>query len=359
MLVLAVGAVALFTSDPTPRGAETALSQVAPSACILVQTARGTTDRLHERPCGAWVHAADHFAAHAKPRATARAEAIVELTGAEPVAHEILGFGGAFTESAALVFEALPLASKQNFLAAYFGGPPAAGAADGAAGAAGGIGYSLGRVHINSCDFSIASYSFADVPEDFSLAHFDDSLAHDARTMLPLIKAAQGAIGAAGGAPLRLLASPWSPPGWMKASGRMDGSSAPLGLRAECRAVWAAYVSRWLAGYAAHGVPIWAVTMQNEPENSAPWEACMFTAEAAAAWVREHLGPTIRREHGDAVKIFAYDHNKVCERRRAGERRGRGWRPPTSSRPTSPAWPHMTDLTCLASYDRPHLPGLI
>jgi glucosylceramidase len=75
---------------------------------------------------------------------------------------KIEGFGGAFTEAAATVFAHLSETDQEKFLEAYFG--------------ASGIGYSIGRVHINSCDFSVASYSFDDVAGDMSLKHFDESV---------------------------------------------------------------------------------------------------------------------------------------------------------------------------------------
>ena len=82
------------------------------------------------------------------------------------------------------------------------------------------MGYTVGRVPINSCDFGPGEwwryYNFDDVAGDVSLAHFDDSVSHDVESgMIPMIKAAQTAIESAGGK-LALFASPWSPPGWMK-----------------------------------------------------------------------------------------------------------------------------------------------
>ena len=71
---------------------------------------------------------------------------------------EIIGFGGAFTEASAHNFFQLDTKARTQLLEAYFG--------------AEGIGFSLGRLHINSCDFSLESYSFDDVPEDYEVSHF-------------------------------------------------------------------------------------------------------------------------------------------------------------------------------------------
>ena len=111
-----------------------------------------------------------------------------------------------------------------------------------------GIGASLARVPINSCDFAEASYSLDDVPGDYNLSHFDSSLPHDEALLLPLVRAALAVGGGGGGSGggLQLLASPWSPPAWMKANGAMDGNGAPIGLKPEAAAAWAEYLSRWL-----------------------------------------------------------------------------------------------------------------
>eukprot|EP00439_Symbiodinium_sp_Y106_P049138 s2314_g6.t1 len=170
-----------------------------------------------------------------------------------------------------------------------------------------GIGYSLGRVHINSCDFSMGNYSFDDVPEDHDLVHFDHSVARDSKAVIPMIRSAQKLVRASGGK-LRLVASPWSPPAWMKMNGAMNGSHSP-GLREDCRDAWARYFASWIDAYKQHGVQIWAVSVQNEPEHNAPWEACCYTAADEAAFIAGHLGPTLQALHPE-VGIFAFDHNK-------------------------------------------------
>ena len=171
-----------------------------------------------------------------------------------------------------------------------------------------GIGYSLGRVHINSCDFSMGNYSFDDVPEDHDLVHFDHSVARDSKAVIPMIRSAQKLVRASG-AKLRLVASPWSPPAWMKMNGAMNGSHSP-GLREDCRDAWARYFASWIDAYKQHGVQIWAVSVQNEPEHNAPWEACCYTAADEAAFIAGHLGPTLQALHPE-VGIFAFDHNKA------------------------------------------------
>merc|ERR1719355_464371 len=111
---------------------------------------------------------------------------------------ELLGFGGAFTEAAASVFSELPAVLQDELLDRYFG--------------ADGLGYTLGRVHINSCDFSLGGYSFDDHEDDWDLLHFDDSVEHDVKShLIPLIRQAQERLRRRD-VKLKLLASPWSPP---------------------------------------------------------------------------------------------------------------------------------------------------
>ena len=206
-----------------------------------------------------------------------------------------LGFGGAFTEAAATVWLGLPEAARTQLLRDYF--DPRHG-----------HGYTLGRVHINSCDFALGHYAHADVPGDFALARF--SIERDRRALLPFLRAAQRAAGR----PLKLLASPWSPPAWMKTNGRMDDGGA---LRSECRAAWAQCYVSFIRAYADEGVPIWGVSVQNEPMARQRWESCLYSAEEERDFVRDHLGPALRDAGLGDVKIVVWDHNRDCMVERA------------------------------------------
>ncbi|CAK0864623.1 unnamed protein product [Prorocentrum cordatum] len=193
------------------------------------------------------------------------------------------GFGGAFTEASAVVFQKLNADQQQSVLNDYFGPE--------------GLGYTLGRVHINSCDFSTENYAFHEKDGEFDLASFDMSVGRDAKALIPFIKAAQDVITPQGRS-LRLLATPWSPPAWMKENKMMDHSSSPcLRKEAEVHAAWAKYFVKWITAYKDQGVPIWAVTIQNEPENN------------EADFLGAYLGPAMSSEHPN-VSIFVYDHNK-------------------------------------------------
>jgi len=210
----------------------------------------------------------------------------------------ILGFGGAFTEASAYNYFLLPEHVRDRIIKLYFGED--------------GIGYTLGRVHINSCDFSLESYSFDDVHNDFKLKFFDFQVTHDQAQMLPLMRAAIKASKR----PLKILASPWSPPAWMKEADKdgkrsMVGSAEPHGLRNEpkYKDAWAKYISLFISAYHGQGVDIWAVTPQNEPEFAAPWEACSYNATGELDFISGYLGPVLEKDH-PKVQLFAFDHNK-------------------------------------------------
>jgi glucosylceramidase len=201
---------------------------------------------------------------------------------------EIEGFGGAFTEAAALTLFKLPAERQREVLAAYF--DPAHG-----------HGYTLCRTHINSCDFSSGHYAYAEIDGDVDLRHF--SIDRDRQALIPLIRAAQQAAGR----PLKLLASPWSPPAWMKTNGSMAGGGQ---LKPEYRATWAQYYCHTIRAYAQQGIPIWGLTVQNEPEAVQTWESCIYTAEEERDFVRDYLGPALHQAGLADVRLLIWDHNR-------------------------------------------------
>ncbi len=207
----------------------------------------------------------------------------------------IEGFGGAFTDAAADVFAQLPAASQEQFLKACF--DPVEG-----------NGYNLCRTTIHSCDYAAGMYTYDEVPGDKELTHF--SIEHDRRSRLPFIKRAQ----AAAKGQLRFYASPWSPPAWMKTNDDMKHGGK---LKPEYRQTWADYFVKYVKAYAAEGVPMWGLTVQNEPLATQVWESCIFTANEERDFVRDYLGPTLHR-HGLAdVKLMIWDHNRGLVYQRA------------------------------------------
>jgi glucosylceramidase len=198
-----------------------------------------------------------------------------------------LGIGGALTDASAEVFAQLPEDRQDELLKAYF--DPVEG-----------LGYTLARTTIHSSDFSSASYTYIE-DGDEGLATF--SIEHDREHRIPLIKRA---IETAGGE-LTLYASPWSPPAFMKSNGDMlhGGRLLPKYYDA-----WARYFARFIQAYEAEGIPIWGVTIQNEPMATQTWESCIFTAEEERDFLKNHLGPVLERQGLGDKKIVIWDHNR-------------------------------------------------
>ena len=198
------------------------------------------------------------------------------------------GFGGAFTEAAATTWLKLSAPQREAFLRACFDPQH-------------GHGYTLCRVHMNSCDFALGNYAHVEQAGDLALGSF--SIERDRQALLPMIKAAQRMAAQ----PLKLLVSPWSPPAWMKTTGRMNDGGQ---LRPECRAAWAQCYVRFIQAYEAEGVPVWGVSVQNEPEAHQRWDSCLYTAEEERDFVRDHLGPALHAAGLARVRIVVWDHNR-------------------------------------------------
>jgi glucosylceramidase len=171
-----------------------------------------------------------------------------------------------------------------------------------------GIGMNLMRICIGTPDFTGDPwYSYNDLPPgktDPELREF--SIERDRAYILPVLREALAANPA-----LLFVASPWSPPGWMKTTGSLIGGS----LKPEFQASYAEYFARFILAYEAEGIPIHAVTVQNEPGvdralDPPRWHypSCRWTAEQERDFIRDHLGPTLRR-HRLNTKIWCYDHN--------------------------------------------------
>lgn len=199
----------------------------------------------------------------------------------------MIGIGGSLTDASAETFAKLSKEKQQELLTAYYDTEK-------------GIGYTLARTNIQSCDFSSGSYSYVS-STDKSLGTF--SVAHDEKFRIPLIKQA---IAAAGGK-LTMYVSPWSPPAFMK-----DNNSVLQGgrLLPEFRQSWADFYIKFIKEYEARGIPIWGLTVQNEPMAKQKWESCIYTAEDERDFIKGFLGPTLAKNDMGGKKLIAWDHNR-------------------------------------------------
>lgn len=203
--------------------------------------------------------------------------------------HTFLGFGGAFTETSAISWSKMSEEKRKEFITAYFDCEK-------------GIGYTLGRIHINSCDFSADDYTY--VKEgDMTLDSFD--ISHDTKEIIPIIKAAAEV------SKLWLFASPWSPPMYMKSNGKIKGGH----LKKEFYPLWADYIKRFITAYRENGVKINGVTIQNEPRHHQQWESCLYSPSEES----EFIGYLHKALEGLDVKIICYDHcrERLVERSNA------------------------------------------
>ena len=205
-----------------------------------------------------------------------------------------LGIGGALTDASAETFAKLPKDKQQELLQAYYN--PLKG-----------IGYTLARTNIHSCDFSSGSYTYV-ADGDKELKTF--SVAHDRQFRIPFIKQAM----AAAGGKLTLFASPWSPPAWMKDNNDMLHGGK---LKPEYYQTWANYIAKFIKTYEQEGIPIWGLTIQNEPMARQTWESCVYTAEEERDFLKKNLGPTLAKEGLGSRKIIAWDHNRDLVYQRA------------------------------------------
>ncbi len=198
-----------------------------------------------------------------------------------------MGIGGAITDASAETLAKLPAAKQEELLRAYFSKDS-------------GIGYSLIRTNIQSCDFSSGSYSYVQ-EGDKELKTF--SIEHDKQYKIPMIKRA---ITAAGGK-IPLYASPWSPPAFMKDNKNMlqGGKLLP-----EYYDAWANMYVKFINAYEADGMPIWGISIQNEPMATQRWESCIYSAEEERDFLKNNLGPTMHKAGFQDKKIIMWDHNR-------------------------------------------------
>ncbi|XXM73224.1 glycoside hydrolase family 30 protein [Lysinibacillus sphaericus] len=240
----------------------------------VILTAKETGDRLTEKEPVSFSNGLDEAGTH------------IELDPGLKF-QEMIGFGGAFTEAAASSLSLVSPEKRAEVIRRYF--DPVEG-----------LCYRLGRTHINSCDFSLGNYTYVE-EGDTSLESF--TIERERKLVLPLIHDAVKAAGRE----LSIVASPWSPPPWMKSNGEMNNGGK---LLPEFEGVWAEYYSKYIDAMKKEGVAIWGITIQNEPEAKQIWDSCLYTGEEERDFIKKHLGPSLERNgHGD-VKVIIWDHNR-------------------------------------------------
>jgi glucosylceramidase len=201
------------------------------------------------------------------------------------------GFGASLTDSSAWVIWNDLNSSQQSELMQKLFSPTA------------GIGLSFLRQPMGATDFAVnGNYSYDDVPAgqtDPQLVDF--SIAHDTTYIIPLLQQALAINPAA-----KVVALPWSPPAWMKVSGTMNGGNVNTVYFPSL----SQYFVLYLQAYQQAGVPIYAISVQNEPLNStSSYPSEYLAASDESDFIANYLGPALNNAGLGAVKILAYEHN--------------------------------------------------
>ncbi|MBD3868266.1 MAG: glycosyl hydrolase [Acidobacteria bacterium] len=237
----------------------------------------------------------------------------------ERLKQTIDGIGSSFTESSAFVLAHLEPERRREVMEQIYGEA--------------GANFTLTRTHIGSCDFSVeGKYSYADKPDDKDLTAFSiapDQAGFDpadypgiqdaSYDLLPMIQEALEIKQGQKESELRIIASAWTAPPWMKTIGTwyVPGSTENNWqgdggwLKPEYVSTYADYLLRYLEAYGSAGVPIWGLTPVNEPHgNGGNWESMHFSPESQNDFVKNHLGPRLAEsDHSDA-RLLIYDQNR-------------------------------------------------
>ncbi|CAG2110461.1 unnamed protein product, partial [Medioppia subpectinata] len=193
----------------------------------------------------------------------------------------ILGFGGAFTDSAGLNIKSLPETLQNRIIGDYFADT--------------GVEYTLGRIPIGGSDFSTRAYSYDDnSTDDFQFKRW--ALAdEDFKYKIPLLKKAQE-VSKHG---IKYMASPWSPPAWMKTNHKLNNGGFLVGEPGgKYHKAYAQYLIKFLDAYKANGVSLWGLTIDNEPISgfmpTYAWNSLGFTPETQRDFLKLDLGPALQ-----------------------------------------------------------------
>lgn len=249
-----------------------------------VASVRTTADLTHVLESGPTLH----FVAQSPPSATRATELAITVDDTQRF-QVMEGFGASLTDGSAwLLEEKLKPAQRDAVMTKLFS-------------PTGGIGLSFLRQPIGSEDLSRSHFNFDDMPAgqtDPQLQHF--SAAHDDAYVFPAVREALKLNPA-----ITVMATPWSPPAWMKTKDSMDGG----GLRPEAMPAFAAYLTRSIEAFAAAGIPVKYLTVQNEPlHDTKDFPGTLMLSDQAARLIGDDLGPDLVKS-GLQTKVLAYDHN--------------------------------------------------
>ncbi len=269
-LLCSLAALSVFVQSPRPR-----THASAPLRIAVVESSEDLHESLLEKP-------PLQFGSSRIPALTIEVHDSIEY-------QQIDGFGASLTDSSAwLISHELSELQRAQLLEMLFDPKK-------------GIGLSILRQPMGASDFALQSYTYDDLPPgqtdpDMKLFSID----HDRAYIIPILRQSLAL-----NPNLRIIGSPWSPPGWMKTSGStIEGTLLPSAF-----APLAKYFVKYVQAYEASGLPVFAVTPQNEPLNIPnDYPGMGMPAEEQSKFVRENLGPAFR-DFGIKSKILVFDHN--------------------------------------------------
>jgi glucosylceramidase len=200
---------------------------------------------------------------------------------------EILGFGGCFSDASCYVINQLKPPAREQLLHEMFGPSE--------------MNLSVNRTCIGAADSAATLYSYDEGDADPELKRF--SIDHDREYILPILRRVREI-----NPDVFYFSSPWSPPGWMKWNKSMLGGA----MSRQYLASYAQYLLKFLQAYAAEGVPVQAITIQNEidTDQHGQMPACTWSQECETEFITDHLGPLFEKT-GTSAKIWILDHNYV------------------------------------------------
>lgn len=210
-------------------------------------------------------------------------DAIISVDLTTVLNSNLTGVGGAFNEQGGEAFMSLSKTERKKLAEALFN--PETGS-----------GFTLCRTAVGSSDFGLSAYSYSEVAEDYEMKSF--SVARDEKSVIPFILAAK-----AENPDLKIFASPWSPPGWMKVSGKMDGGwkeNAPQNiLRAnpEIYKAYGLYFSKYIQEYGKRGVTIDRLIVQNETDMNPKYPGCDMLPEQMSELISNYIKPQFAKDN--------------------------------------------------------------
>jgi glucosylceramidase len=209
---------------------------------------------------------------------------------------KIIGFGGAMTDSSAWLLEDELTAWQRNRIIRSLFSPTR------------GIGLDVTRVPIGSSDFTATGvpYIYDDLPAgqtDPTLAKF--SIAHDQGYIIPALTEMLTENPA-----IKILSTAWSPPAWMKANDNLDDLSGAGTLLPQFYETLAQYIAKFILAYRELGVPIWAITPDNEPDSEAAFPSMDFPPADEAQFITQNLVPTLDQD-GLHPRIYGLDGTEL------------------------------------------------